>query len=131
MTQLILGAVNVVMTVWGLWVVERFGRRWPLFLGALWQAVCLLIFAAVGTSLDPATHKVSGIVMIVSACLFIASFAGTWGPMAWVVIGETFPLRMRAKQASLATAANWLGNCKLNWNRCESHTLESKWNSEC
>lgn len=32
------------------------------------------------------------------------------GPFAWVVIGETFPLRTRAKQASIATAANWLGN---------------------
>lgn len=32
--------------------------------------------------------------------------------MAWVVIGETFPVRTRAKQASLATAGNWLGNCK-------------------
>lgn len=34
----------------------------------------------------------------------------TWGPFIWVVIGETFPLRTRAKQASLATAFNWLGN---------------------
>lgn len=48
--------------------------------------------------------------MIVAACMFIASFAMTWGPFAWVVIGETFPLRTRAKQASLATASNWLGN---------------------
>jgi len=46
--------------------------------------------------------------------MFIASFAGTWGPIAWVVIGETFPLRTRAKQASIATATNWLGNCKLS-----------------
>lgn len=30
--------------------------------------------------------------------------------MCWCVIGETFPLRTRAKQASLATAGNWLGN---------------------
>lgn len=30
--------------------------------------------------------------------------------MCWVVIGETFPVRTRAKQASLATAGNWLGN---------------------
>ena len=27
-----------------------------------------------------------------------------------MVIGESFPLRTRAKQASLATAGNWLGN---------------------
>lgn len=30
--------------------------------------------------------------------------------MCWVVIGETFPVRTRAKQASLATAGNWFGN---------------------
>lgn len=113
MTQLILGAVNVVLTVYGLYVVEKYGRRWPIFIGALWQAAWLLIFAIVGTTLDPAQHKISGIIMIVSACMFIASFASTWGPMAWVVVGETFALRTRAKQASLATAANWLGNCKL------------------
>lgn len=113
LTQLILGAVNVVMTFYGLYVVEKYGRRWPLFLGALWQAVWLLIFAAIGTAMPPGEdNKTTGIVMIVSACMFIASFAGTWGPMAWVVIGETFPLRTRAKQASLATAGNWLGNCK-------------------
>lgn len=40
------------------------------------------------------------------------SLASSWGPVAWVVVGETFPLRTRAKQASLATAANWGGNCK-------------------
>ncbi|KAM5347855.1 hypothetical protein ACJ41O_007679 [Fusarium nematophilum] len=70
----------------------------------------LLLLLRVGTALDPEGSRAVGIVMIVSACMFIASFAGTWGPLAWVVIGETFPLRTRAKQASLATAANWLGN---------------------
>lgn len=40
--------------------------------------------------------------------------------MAWVVIGETFPLRTRAKQASLATAANWLGNCELLGDRSKT-----------
>ncbi|KAF9730322.1 high-affinity glucose transporter ght2 [Paraphaeosphaeria minitans] len=110
MVQLILGAVNVVMTFPGLYIVERLGRRTPMFFGALWQAAWLLIFAAVGVARPPTEHTSSGIVMIVAACMFIASFAMTWGPFAWVVIGETFPLRTRAKQASLATAGNWLGN---------------------
>ncbi|QUC19984.1 uncharacterized protein UV8b_04225 [Ustilaginoidea virens] len=110
LTQLILGAINVALTFYGLYVVERYGRRWPLFLGALWQAACLLVFASVGTAHPPDEKNRSGTIMVVSACLFIASFAGTWGPMAWVIVGETFPLRTRAKQASLATAANWLGN---------------------
>lgn len=108
--QLILGAVNVATTFPGLYIVERFGRRMPLIIGAAWQACWLLIFAAIGVALPPTENDVAGTVMIVAACMFIASFAMTWGPFAWVVIGETFPLRTRAKQASLATASNWLGN---------------------
>lgn len=108
--QLILGAVNVVMTFPGLWFVERFGRRRPLFFGALWQCAWLIVFAAIGISVPPTENRTSGIVMIVCACMFIASFASTWGPFAWVIIGESFSLRTRAKQASLATASNWLAN---------------------
>lgn len=114
-TQLILGAVNVAMTFFGLYVVERFGRRWPLIIGAAWQAAWLAVFAAMGTALNPEENSTSGIVMIVAACMFIASFAMTWGPICWVVIGETFPLRTRAKQASIATAGNWLGNFMISF----------------
>ncbi|KAL2148917.1 hypothetical protein VTH82DRAFT_1603 [Thermothelomyces myriococcoides] len=114
-TQLILGAINVGMTFGGLYVVERFGRRWPLIIGGAWQAAWLAVFASVGTAVDPADNRASGIVMIVSAAMFIASFAMTWGPICWVVIGETFPLRTRAKQASIATASNWLGNFMISF----------------
>ncbi|KAJ4289273.1 hexose transporter hxt5 [Collariella sp. IMI 366227] len=114
-TQLILGAINVGSTFVGLWVVERFGRRMPLVIGAAWQAVWLAVFASMGTALDPENNQTSGIVMIVAAALFIASFAITWGPICWVVIGETFPLRTRAKQASIATAGNWLGNFMISF----------------
>merc|ERR1712144_22493 len=62
-TQLILGAVNVITTFPGLYIVERYGRRRPMFIGALWQATWLCIFAAVGTALDPENNRTSGIVM--------------------------------------------------------------------
>jgi SP family sugar:H+ symporter-like MFS transporter len=38
--------------------------------------VWLLIFASVGVGMDPANDSTAGIVMIVAACMFIASFAG-------------------------------------------------------
>lgn len=49
--------------------------------------------------------------MIVFTCFYIAAFATTWGPAAWVVIGEIYPLPIRAKGVALATASNWLWNC--------------------
>ncbi|PHH71408.1 hypothetical protein CDD82_6532 [Ophiocordyceps australis] len=114
-TQMILGGINCFMTLAGPYLVEKLGRRWPLFVGSLWQAACLAVFATVGHMHPPTTANTTGIYMIASSCLFIASFAATWGPMVWVVIGETFPLRLRAKQAALATAGNWFGNFMLGF----------------
>lgn len=42
--------------------------------------------------------------------MFILGYASTWAPGIWILTGETFPLRTRAKQAALATASNWLWN---------------------
>ncbi|KAI0808276.1 general substrate transporter [Fomes fomentarius] len=109
-TQIILGAVNFGCTFGGMYVMEKFGRRIPLIIGGVWQSVWLFVFAAAGTAKDPTNDKGIGTLMIVSACLFIFGYAMTWAPGIWILIGETFPTRTRARQASLATASNWLWN---------------------
>ncbi|KAI0324563.1 general substrate transporter [Cubamyces sp. BRFM 1775] len=109
-TQIILGAVNFGCTFGGMYVMERFGRRFPLIIGGVWQSLWLFVFAAAGTAKDPKEHKNIGELMIVSACLFILGYAMTWAPGVWILIGETFPTRTRARQAALSTASNWLWN---------------------
>ncbi|KIY74122.1 general substrate transporter [Cylindrobasidium torrendii FP15055 ss-10] len=109
-TQIILGAVNFSCTFIGLIIFQKCGRRWPLILGGLWQSAWLFVFGAMGTALDPTESKIAGQIMILASCMFILGFATTWAPGAWVIIGETFPMRTRAKQSALATASNWLWN---------------------
>ncbi|KAJ7734214.1 general substrate transporter [Mycena olivaceomarginata] len=109
-TQIILGAVNFLCTFLGLYIMEKFGRRMPLIFGGIWQSIWLFVFAAVGTAKDPSSNKGSGYLMIISACLFILGYASTWAPGIWILIGETFPTRTRAKQAALSTSSNWLWN---------------------
>jgi len=108
-TQIILGAVNFGCTFGGLYIMERFGRRLPLILGGVWQACWLFVFASAGTAGDSSTEGI-GKLMIVAACLFIMGYAMTWAPGIWILIGETFPTRSRAKQGAIATATNWLWN---------------------
>nr|OQO18252.1 hypothetical protein B0A51_12583 [Rachicladosporium sp. CCFEE 5018] len=47
---------------------------------------------------------------IAFVCIYIYFFASTWGPVAWVVTGEIFPLKVRAKCLSMTSATNWLLN---------------------
>lgn len=113
-TSIILGAVNFGTTFPGLYIVERFGRRPSLIAGALWMFMCFMVFASLGhfalDQSDGANTPTVGYVMIVFACLFIAGFAMTWGPIVWALVGEIYPSRYRAKCMALATASNWVWN---------------------
>jgi hypothetical protein len=43
-------------------------------------------------------------------CLYIFFFASSWGPGAWVVTGEIFPISIRSRSVALSAASNWLWN---------------------
>lgn len=64
--------------------------------------------------------------MIVSACMFIFGYAMTWAPGVWILIGETFPTRTRAKQGALSTASNWFDVCRYYSNLFEADSMISK-----
>ncbi|SNX86410.1 probable monosaccharide transporter [Melanopsichium pennsylvanicum] len=107
--SVISNVVNVVTTLPGMYMMERVGRRNLLIWGAVWMCVCELIVAVVGTTV-PTSNTAGGKTLVAFVCIYIAGFAATWGPAAWVVCGEIFPLAIRAKALSLCTASNWLWN---------------------
>ncbi len=101
--------VNVGMTLPGIWGVERFGRRRLLLVGAVGMTICEFIVAIVGSATKE-TNQSAQSALVAFVCFYIAFFASTWGPIAWVVTGEIFPLKIRAKAMSLSVASNWLWN---------------------
>lgn len=107
--NLITNIVNVSSTVLSLSLVESWGRRRLLMVGAFGMTISTLIVASVGTA--GSTSEIANKVLIAFVCLYIFFFAASWGPVAWVVTSEIFPLKSRAKSMSITTAANWL----LNW----------------
>ncbi len=44
--------------------------------------------------------------------LFTAAYGVSYGPVAWILPSEVFPLSIRSKGAGISTASNWLNNCK-------------------
>lgn len=71
--------------------------------------ICEFIIAIVGTAAS--NSDAASKVLIAFVCVYIFAFASTWGPTAWVLIGELFPLPIRAKGVALSTASNWFWNC--------------------
>lgn len=112
--SLVTTLVNVCSTPISFWTVEHLGRRAILLYGAIGMTICEFIVAIMGTatansegnSPQPITSA-----MIAFICIYIFFFASTWGPAAWVVIGEIFPLPIRSRGVALSTASNWLWNC--------------------
>ena len=102
---IISSVILVVMTLPGMWGVEKFGRRKLLFVGSIGMCVCEFLVGIVGIKVS--TSNVAGQKALVAlVCLFIAFFASTWSPVSLVVLSEIFPPDVRAKSLSLATASN-------------------------
>ncbi|RPD64254.1 MFS monosaccharide transporter [Lentinus tigrinus ALCF2SS1-7] len=101
--------VNVFMTIPGIWGIERFGRRSLLLYGAVLMCICEYLIAIIGVTIS-VQNQSGQKALIALVCIYIAGFAATWGPIAWVITGEIFPLNVRAKAMSLSVASNWLWN---------------------
>lgn len=102
---IILSAVNVIMSFPGILAVDRTGRRNVLIFGSFVMFAGQIIVGAVSTAKpgDPQAGKA----LIAFSCIFVAGFASTWGPIAWVVAAEVFPTRLAAKLTTVSAAANW------------------------
>lgn len=104
--------VNVCSTPISFYIIEKLGRRKLLIFGGSFMIVSQLIVGAIGvTQGRPSDNNPAAVqAMIAFICLNIAAFATTWGPTAWVVIGEIFPLPIRSRGVGLSTSSNWLWN---------------------
>ncbi|KAG8683756.1 hypothetical protein FRC08_014096 [Ceratobasidium sp. 394] len=101
--------VNVAFTLPAFVLIDRVGRRPLLICGALWMAICQLIIGAAGITIS--TSNATGQrVLVAFVFLYVAAFAMTWGPVAWVVNAELYPLAVRAKAMSMTGATNWAVN---------------------
>jgi MFS family permease len=119
--------INVALTLPAILYLDKWGRRPSMLLGSFGMMTFLFISGALQGAYGQANHdknieatwvipkdkaSVSKAVVTMSY-LFVATFATTWGPSSWTYPSEIFPLKIRAKAVSLATASNWAWNCAL------------------
>ncbi|KAJ7066987.1 general substrate transporter [Mycena amicta] len=92
--------------------IDQLGRRPVLISGAFLMAFCHFIVAIL-TGLYHNTwpdHVAAGWVACALVWLFAIGFGYSWGPCAWIIIAEIWPLSVRGKGLSIAASSNWLNN---------------------
>jgi len=97
----IIGATNLLFTLLALAVIDRFGRRSLLRVGALGLIAALVATAYIELT---GTHQGWLLWMLV---LFIASFAFSQGAVIWVYISEIFPTEVRSRGQGLGASTHW------------------------
>ncbi len=103
----IVGATNVLMTVVAIRLIDRVGRR-ALLIGGM--SVMIIGLAALAASFGIGVSGSGAVFATVALAVYVGAFAVSLGPVAWLLIAEIFPLRVRGQAASVATMSNWAAN---------------------
>lgn len=105
----IVGLANVIFTLVAIATVDRLGRKPLLIVGAVVMGAAMLTLGfqfqanAVGTG------------PLISAIVYIAGFALSWGPVTWVLLAEMFPNSIKSRAMAIAVAAQWIANLFVSW----------------
>ncbi len=105
----LIGFTNLVFTLLAMSIIDRFGRKKLLLIGAVGMTVCL---AGVAIVFFMNSHESLLVWLLVG---FIAFFAFSQGAVIWVYISEVFPNRVRAKGQSLGTLTHWVFNAAISY----------------
>lgn len=114
MSAVITGIVNVLGTIVSIIAVDKLGRRALFLQGGLQMLICqigvaIAIGAKFGIDGNPGElPKWYAIVVVMFICAYVAAFSWSWGPLAWLVTSEIFPLEIRSAAQSVNVAVNML-----------------------
>ncbi len=107
------GVVGIVMflaTIPSVLWIDRLGRRPVLTVGALGMATCHIVIAIIVAKDQNRwqDESAAGWAAVCMVWLFVIHFGYSWGPCAWILVAEIWPLSSRPYGVSLGASSNWM-----------------------
>lgn len=103
--SVLIGFTNLVFTIIAMSIIDRFGRKFLLYVGASGMSVFLGLF-----SWAFITDTKSGFILLSLLIGYIAFFAFSQGAVIWVILSEMFPNSVRAKGTAIGSFSHWIFN---------------------
>ncbi len=96
------GVVNLIFTLIGLSLIDKFGRRQLMYIGSVGYIISLTMVGVAFAS------GMSGMMIPIFLFVFIASHAIGQGTVIWVFISEIFPNHLRASGQAFGSSTHWV-----------------------
>ncbi|EFJ19652.1 hypothetical protein SELMODRAFT_110219 [Selaginella moellendorffii] len=106
-TAVITGAVNVMATLVAITFVDKWGRR-ALFLEAGVQMFVTQVAIGLILAIITPLTKSSAVIVLIVICIYVSSFAWSYGPLGWLIPSEIFTLETRSVAQGINVAVNFL-----------------------
>ncbi|MCR9252114.1 MAG: sugar porter family MFS transporter [bacterium] len=102
LSSISIGGVNLIFTMFGLWLIDRSGRKILMYVGSIGYIISLIMVAYGFLS------EASAGFTLVFILAFIASHAIGQGTVIWVFISEIFPNKVRAYGQAWGSGTHWV-----------------------
>ncbi|KAM3078952.1 hypothetical protein ACMFMF_003878 [Clarireedia jacksonii] len=108
----VVGIVMFIATIPSVLYIDKLGRKPILTIGAIGMATCHIIIAVIVAKNRDSweTHKAAGWAAVAMVWLFVIHFGYSWGPCAWILVAEIWPLSNRPYGIALGASSNWMNN---------------------
>ena len=100
-----IGIINVLFTIIGTVLIDRLGRKMLMLIGNIGMSLALGVLGVSTLFFQAPSWLLLGCL-----CLFMVAYSASWGMVAWVVLAEIFPLKIRGTAIGFASTCLWLAN---------------------
>ncbi|CRK14733.1 hypothetical protein BN1723_010450 [Verticillium longisporum] len=108
----VVGVAMFIATIPAVLWIDRVGRKPVLTVGAIGMGTCHIIIAIILAKNIDNFHNApaAGWAAVCMVWLFVIHFGYSWGPCAWIIVAEIWPLSTRPYGVSLGASSNWMNN---------------------
>ncbi len=108
------GAISVLMTFVGIWLLGKMGRRTLTMIGQFGCTACLVFIGAVTLFMPETVNGQPDMwrsyMVLFGMLLFLSFQQGALSPVTWLLLSEIFPTRLRGIFMGGAVFAMWIAN---------------------
>ncbi|KAJ0968292.1 hypothetical protein J5N97_025209 [Dioscorea zingiberensis] len=111
MSTVVTGVVGTGSIIVAMVLVDRLGRRELFLIGGVQMLVSQVVIGAVmAAELGDHGGMSTGYtwIVLVVICVYVAGFGLSWGPLAWLVPSEIFPLEIRSTGQSIVVGVGFV-----------------------